>query len=126
MPALKTINEPLGAGHFLSGQFDYNRNAEQVTLAATGVDLDAGRVLGKVAATGLYVPINFAANDGSQNFAGILYDRRKASAAQQRAVTVERGATVNGNALGYPAGATGPQIAACEAQMKAAGVIVRR
>lgn len=126
MPALKTINEPLGAGHFLSGHFDYNRGAEQVTIGALAADAEAGTVFGKIAATGIYVPINFAANDGSQNFAGILWERRKASAAQQRAVTVERAATANGNALFYPAGATGPQIAACEAQMKAAGVIVRR
>ena len=126
MPALKTITEPLGAGHFLSGHFDYNRNAEQVTLGVTGVDLDAGRVMGRIAANGQYVPVNAAANDGSQNFAGILFERRAASAATQRATTVERGATVNGNALIYPAGATGPQIAAWEAQMKAAGIIVRR
>lgn len=49
MGVLKTINEPKGAGHFISGDYDANQSAEQITLAATAVALPSGTMLGRVA-----------------------------------------------------------------------------
>lgn len=48
MGVLKTITEPKGAGHFLSGPFDPNKSGEQITLAATTIALLSGTMLGKV------------------------------------------------------------------------------
>lgn len=48
MGVLKTIPEPKGAGHFLSGPFDPNKSNEQITLAATTIALLSGTMLGKV------------------------------------------------------------------------------
>ena len=54
MPS-KTIREDRPAGHIVS-EANYARSREQITLAATAVDLPSGTALGKVRATGHYVP----------------------------------------------------------------------
>jgi hypothetical protein len=46
---LKTITEPKGAGHWISGPYDPNQSAEEITLAATAVALPSGTMLGMVA-----------------------------------------------------------------------------
>ena len=48
MGVLKTIVEPKGAGHFLSGPFDPNKSAEQIVLAATATALVSGTMLGRI------------------------------------------------------------------------------
>lgn len=47
MGVLKTINEPQGAGHFLSGLYDANKAGEQIVLAPTTIALPSGTMLGK-------------------------------------------------------------------------------
>jgi hypothetical protein len=126
MPAIKTIKtDGMGAGAFLIGQNDPIKSNEQVVLAATAVVLPAGTVLGKITANGKYVPLAPAASDGSQNAAGILYDRAEIKAADQRAVAVVRDQPVNGRALTYVNTVTAPQRAAAEALLATAMVIVR-
>lgn len=49
MGVLKTISEPKGAGHFISGPYDPNKSNEQITLAATTIALLSGTMLGRVA-----------------------------------------------------------------------------
>jgi hypothetical protein len=83
------------------------------------VDVVAG------AASGQYKPIDPAAKDGTQIWAGILFGRRGASAATQRATSVARHQVVNGNLLTYVNAVNGAQKAAIEAQAAAAGVIIR-
>lgn len=224
MGVLKTIREPQGAGHFISGDFEPNQSAEQITLAATAAVLVAGTMLGRVTrgnqavaavanagntgngvfaaaptadagvapgdytltviepaanggtiqvarpdgsedgiarigvayngsvnftlndgaadfiagdgfkitvsyaeGAGHYKPIDPAAIDGTQDWAGILYEGRLASAATQRAVVVARGpVVVNGNLLTYPVAHNDAQRKRVEAQAAAAGVIIRR
>lgn len=48
MGVLKTISEPKGAGHFISGDFEPNQSAEQITLSATAALLLSGTMLGQV------------------------------------------------------------------------------
>lgn len=224
MGVLKTISEPKGAGHFISGDYDANQSAEHITLAPTAVELPSGTMLGQItrgnqavahaanvgntgdgvfaaaptadagaapgdytltviepaanggtilvlrpdgtqdgvarigvpydvtvnftlndgpvdvvagdgfkitvsyaAGSGQFKPVDPVAIDGSQNFAGILWERRGISAATQRAVAVVRGpVVVNGRLLTYVTAANAGQQAAIEEQSVAAGVIVRR
>jgi len=120
-----TIMEPVQNGSFMFGDFDNNKDSEQVVLAATAVPLPAGTQLGKITTSGLYVPVNPAANDGSQNWAGTLFARRGISTVTQRATAVVRRVGIVGTMLTYLNTVTAPQRAAIEAQMAAAGVIVR-
>lgn len=70
-----------------------------------------------------YVPINFAATDGSQNFAGILAERMLVPAAADMDVLIgKRHVIVIDDSLIWPGGATTTQIAAALAQAAAAGV----
>lgn len=48
MGVLKTTSEPKGAGHFISGDYEPNQSAEQITLAITAVALPSGTMLGRV------------------------------------------------------------------------------
>jgi hypothetical protein len=123
---LKTFQlNRFGAGVYLLGKYDPLIAAETIVLAPTTVALEAGTQLGKITASGLYVPIAPGASDGSQNWAGILYERRPINTANQKAVITARTQGVNGNALIYVNTMTGPQKAAAEALMATAGVIVR-
>lgn len=99
MAFLKTVNGNLGDGHFLIGEYDPNLSGDSIVLAPTAVELPAGTALGKVTATGLYVPYNPAASDGSQTFACLLFGRRPISAGNQRAAGVFRKAVANFNLL---------------------------
>lgn len=122
----KTFDPNLGDGHFLWGPNQPNKSGESITLAPTAVDLPSGTVLGKITASGLYVPLNPAAADGSQNFAGILWGTRFINAANQRAAAVVRDVVVNGNLLTYINALTAPQLAAVVAAASAVGVMIRK
>ncbi len=95
--------------------------------AADFVAGDTARITVTYAAgTGHYKPIDPAAVDGSQNFAGILYEGRPISNAVQKAVSVERDVVVNGNLITYAVAVDAAQKAAIEAQAMAKQVIIRR
>lgn len=114
-----------GAGHFCVGSLNYERANEEITLApVAGEPIVAGQILGQITTGGQYKKFDPAASDGSQNFAGILWDDRPVSATAQRAVATKREATVNANALfGYSSLST-PQKAAVIAAAKAVGIII--
>ena len=122
---LKTVNpDGARAGHFLSGPFDPNRSSEEIVIAIAAPAMDAGTVLGKVTASGQYVPYNPAGADGSQNFAGILYDRVEDSTATQKAVAIVRHQVVNANLLTFVNALNAGQLATMIAAA-AQGVILR-
>jgi hypothetical protein len=116
----------MGDGAFMFGEYDPNISGENIVLAASpDDDYPPAAVLGKVTATGIFAPLDPAANDGTQNFAGLLYGRRPKSANAQKATGVVRKQGVNGHSLVYMKAVTAPQRTAIEAQMAAAGIIVR-
>ena len=114
---------PDGDGAYLIGQFDNNRTNAQGTLAAKGTSYKVGTVLGKITATGIYTPLNPAAGDGSQNFAGINFSARPASATAQRGAVTVREATLNSNLLHYENAVSDAQKAVIESQMAAVDII---
>ena len=84
-------------------------------------------VLGRVTATGKYVNLAPAANDGSQNAAGVAYDTATAAVGVDDVVTVlARGPMIlRQDMLVFPNGTTAPQIAAAIAQLTALGIVTR-
>jgi len=123
MPS-KTIKEDRPGGHVIS-EANYLRSREQISLAATAVVLPSGTALGKLTAGGAYVPYNPAGADGSQNFAGFLYERRDINASPQRAVAHVRDCEINGREVTYINALNAGQQTALEAAAAALGVLVR-
>jgi hypothetical protein len=113
-----------GAGHFCVGQSDYERSRETITVAVAAPAMVAGQLLGIVTANGHFTVFNPAAADGTQNFAGILWDDVPDAAVTQKAVRVYRDQPVNGFALAGYAALTTPQKTALIAAAKAMGIII--
>lgn len=122
--AVKTVVEDRPGGHVLS-EDPGRRSREQITLAATAVALPSGTALGKVTATGHYAPYNPAGADGTQNFAGFLWERRDINAGTQRAVAHNKDCEINGREVTYINALNAGQLAALEAAAAALGVVVR-
>ena len=114
---------PRTAGYLISEAADMYRSRDVGVLAAGVVGtLVAGTVLGKVPATGHFNIYNPAANDGTQNVAGILFE--DGVAGDERTITA-RDSAVKASQLSWFAGATNNQIATAVAAFKAFGVVVR-
>ena len=96
---MATKQESIHAGEYIRSEANGSRSRENITLAATDAVLPAGQLLGKVTASGLYVPYDPAGADGSETCAGILYAPAGSSAAEQRAVATARDAEVIGGLL---------------------------
>ena len=120
----RTITEDRPGGHVIS-EANYAISREQIVLAATAVALPSGTALGKLTANGQYVPYNPAGADGSQNFAGFLYERREINAGTQRAVAHVRQCEINGREVTYINALNAGQQTAFEAAAAAQGVLVR-
>lgn len=99
------------------------RWTRQKTTLAAGDAAQLGTVLGRVTASGKYVPLAPTAIDGSQTAAAVLAEDLVESVADQEGVTIRRGAVLNAAALVWPAGATTNQKAAALAQLEALGIV---
>ena len=109
----------------LSMDDDGNLSVDNVVIASSAAVLQPGTVLGKVTASGKLLPLAFAAADGTQTFAGILFGLADPTLADAPAVAVTRHAEVYASRLIWPVGATGIQIAAALAQAAAALIVAR-
>lgn len=58
---------------FVASEASNQRSRDNVTVVASGTAIPSGTVLGKVTATGKYVPYSNSASNGSEVAAGILY-----------------------------------------------------
>ena len=117
------IVEPARTGEFILSEANGSRSRENITLASTVGALQPGTVLGIVAASGEYVPLNLSASDGSEQAAGILYNH--ADGASADAVAVVRDAEVKSDLLIWPNGITDAQKAAALGQLAATGIVAR-
>ena len=120
------LTEGKHAGGFLVWEVlrDYTR--ETVTIASGVAKLEPGTVLGKITTGGKYTTLAPAATNGSQNAAGILWDKVDASAADAPGVIMLRGpAIVNRHEIIWPDGATEAQITAATTALATIGIILR-
>lgn len=58
---------------FVVSEASNQRSRDNVVVTAAGTEIPSGTVLGKVTASGKYVPYSNAASNGSEVAAGILY-----------------------------------------------------
>ena len=129
MAKVRNYNRVHDAGEHIINEANGRISREQIMIAATALatPMLAGTVLGRVTATGVYVPLNPAASDGSEVARGFLYERRelKKAGANVRAVVHVRDCEINGRKIFWPAGITAPQKTAAETALATNGVIVR-
>ena len=121
---MASIVEGLHPGEGVISEASGARSRDVGTLI-TGQDLDSGTVLGEITVGGKFTQLAPAAVDGSEVAAGILYYPVDASGADAACVVWARDIEVHGASLVWPAGITGPEQAAAEAELKAAHIIVR-
>ena len=114
-----------GAGHYIVSEADGYRSRDQVVIASTSGVLLPGAVLGKVTASGKYMPLAPAAADGTQTAAAVLFEGCDATAADVRRTATTRDSEVSAAALVWPAGTTDPQKTAALAALAAVGIIAR-
>ena len=107
------------------------RSRDVVTLAE-GVVRNPGTVLGKVAATGKYVPVDPANGtgegetpDGSHIAVAVLFAAVDATVGDKPAVITARDAEVEAAALIWPAAITPTQKTAALGQLAAVGIVAR-
>ena len=128
---MSVMTEKQHAGAFILGSPKGGDLSFDAIVVAQGASiLDPGIVLGQITAsgvanTGLFVPLNLAALDGSQLAAGILVDRCDSTVANAAAVALVRNAEVSSAALVWPPGATISQQAVALAQLASNFVIAR-
>jgi hypothetical protein len=123
---MTTLIEGKHAGGFLIWEVlrDYTR--ETVTIASGAGKLSPGTVLGKITTGGKYTGLAPGATNGSQNAAGILWDKADATDADAASVVILRGpAIVNRHEIILPEGATEAQITAATTALAALGIILR-
>lgn len=114
------LTEGRHVGEFLVSEAEGTLSREEVTVTQAGAPIVSGTVLGKITASGKYVPYSNAASDGSEAAAAILYTDipGTASGDKKKCVVIVRNAEVFGSALtGNDANGT--------ADLKALNIIVR-
>ena len=111
-------------GEYIVSEASGSLSRDTVTFAQGAAVVTACTVLGLITATGLYVPLAPAANDGSQNAAGISYDNVDVTGGPKQAVITARQTEVNARDLVWGT-ATPAQIAAAKVQLAALSIICR-
>lgn len=97
---MSIVNEGRHTGEHLLSEASGTRSREKVTVTQTGVALAAGTVLGKITASGKYVPYNeTGTDDGHWVAAAVLYDNLPAYTGDVSAVVHVRDCELNAQCL---------------------------
>lgn len=98
------------------------RYSRKKVLVLAVLAASVGLVLGQVTATGIYVPLDLTAEDGSEDAKAVLLDNLQASDDEQGATILRRGAGVDIDELIWPDGITTEQKTAALAQLDTLGI----
>ena len=93
MPAL--YNNQIRLKPFILEEAGGQRSRDNVTVTQSGAAIVSGTLLGKITASGKYIPYSNGASDGSQTVAGILYEHLPAATGDVKAVIINVDAEVN-------------------------------
>jgi len=104
---------------------DIHLSREAVVFAQAPLEITAGQVMGKITATGKYVPLAPAAKDGSEKAAAISYDNVDVTQADKLAPATLRQAAVKASELIWPVGITDAQKTKAIADLEAVTIILR-
>ena len=121
---MATLTEDFHAGAFIVSEANGHRSRESVTIAS-GQNLKAGAVLGKITASGKYAAYDNAATDGTETAAAVLWDAVDASGGDKPGAIIARDAEVATAALVFAAGQDSTAQTAALADLKAVGIIAR-
>lgn len=125
MPTFGPYKSARNAEH-IRNEDNRDRCREQVQVAATAVDIPAGRVMAKRSDNGQWVPFVVGGATGTGTAAGVLFARCRANAgATTRRVVNVRDTSYFGQKLTWPAGITQAEIDAAAAQLAQSGQIIR-
>ncbi|WP_166304287.1 head decoration protein [Bradyrhizobium sp. 2S1] len=118
------VTEGRHPGEFILNEANGDLSRDNITIAQN-VSIVPGQVLGKITASSQFVPLNPAANDGSQNAAALpIYPANTGAGQTMQIAAITRAAEVNGNILTWPVGITAAQKAAAIAALGGAGVLI--
>lgn len=121
------VTDPYGnpLGNATAGTAFSNQIAFTITAGETAFVAGDEFSIDVEAVSGVFVPLNPSASDGSQTAAGIAFGFYDATLNDVPGLVVIRDCEVNGFELVWPANATAAQIAAATAQLKALGIVTR-
>lgn len=120
---MSNLTQGQNRGEFIVSEANGGRSRSVETLL-TGENLEAGRVVAKITASGKYVAYDNVGADGSEVAAGIMYDNVDATAADKDAVILLRDAEVNLSELKWGAVDGAGQTAGI-ADLLALGIVTR-
>lgn len=123
---MPVLNGPTVTSDWLKYEAGSYYSRDTAIIASGAGVLKTGTVLGKLSASGKYVPAAASGSDGSQTAVAVLISPVDATSADAKAVIVARHAIVSHNGLAY--GATindSTKRAAANGQLAAAGILVR-
>jgi len=120
---MPTLTEPRYEGEFIGElALGLGYHVDDITVIS-GQNLQAGAVLGRITASGLFTALNPGAADGSQNAAGILVPATNATAGNTASRALLRGpAMVNRNDIVFGGTVTAPQQATAVTALLALGI----
>jgi hypothetical protein len=123
MPTL-TDAAPYYTGEALEFEAHPSFCRDTETIAQAAGKVKPNTVLGKITASGKYVPLAPGASDGSENAARVLIDGVDATAGDTKAAVWARTVVLNQGELNWGAANAG-QITAAIAALKLLGIVVR-
>lgn len=123
--AYRTFVEPVRAGAFLRSQGPGDISRDNAVLASGAGACRTGTVLGRVTATGKYVPLDPAAATGAEVASAILFRDVDATSSDVPCGVVARLAEVKADLLVWPAGISPEDKAAAVGQLAVNFIILR-
>ena len=124
MPLLETAAV---ASDWLKSEADNYASRDTALIAAGSGKLASGMVLGKLTASGKFVPAAASGSDGSQTAVAVLVFPVDATSADAKAVIVARRATASHAGLVYGASINdATKRAVANGQLGAVGIVVRQ
>ncbi len=121
---MTVFTEGRHTAEFLVSEANGHRSREAITVAS-GADLQAGTVVGKLTSGGQYKAITPGTSDGAQNAAGVLFKGTRTASATEEGTIIARDAEVNGAHLVWPNGISDGNKNTAIAALAALGIIVR-
>ena len=118
---MSSFTETGHAGGFILSEAAGQRSREKVTIAS-GQNLNAGAVLGKLSGDGTYAEYDNDASDGTQTAVAILFADCDATDGALEATVIARDAEVNGEELVWQ---SSDEVAAGIVDLASVGIIVR-
>lgn len=123
MPVLTEGPRP---GEFIMSEANWHRSRDTIVIASGSGKVAPGTVLGKLTASGKYVPSPATGSDGSQTGVALPIHGVDATSADVRVAAITRDAEVNGKCLAYEATVNDDTKKNAKAtQLAAVGIIVR-